>query len=148
MKQLTLISKEPKEYLKVVEFLHDAVDDGHFHHFKRLNDGYYEHLFDAGAMALASTDDNGNITGVLVFFISDLLPTFPGIRVALEHVWFSKGGTGKQLYDAFEQHAKDLGCKHIIMSCHHGNSMADKVQSYFKSKGYAPCETTFIKELI
>lgn len=148
MKPLTLVSKDPKEYLKIVEFLHDAVDDGHFHHFKRLNDGYYEHLFNTGAMAFVSTDDGGDITGVLVFFISDLLPTFPGIRVALEHVWFSKGGTGRQLYDAFEEYARSLDCKHIIMSCHHGNPMAPKVMAYFKGQGYLPCETTFIKELI
>lgn len=142
MKLLTQISKELADY--IVE------KSKTFKHYKKTGTTheYIAELANVGAMAFVSTDSNERINGVLVFYISTLLPTFRGQRVAIEHLWFSEGGTGKQLLEAFEDYAKNYEhCTHIIMSMHHGNKAAAKLPAFFENKGYEPCETTYIKEL-
>lgn len=141
MKLLTQVSKELKD------FVYDVIKSGVFHHFKDLDYDYIDRIFASGAMAFVSTDDNDNINGVLVFYISELLPTYPGKRVAVEHMWYSHGGGGKELFSEFQTYAMYKDCSHIIMSCHHGNPMTGKIQSFYERQGYVPCETTYIKEL-
>lgn len=141
MKLLTQVSKELKDYL------YSVITSGEFHHFKDLEYDYVDSVFADGGAAFVSTDDNGSIDGVLVFYVSDVLPTFPGQRVAVEHIWYSGNGKGKELYESFIFYAKELGCTRVMMSCHHGNRVTEAVMHFYKKQGYVPCETTFIKEL-
>ena len=97
-------------------------------------------------MAFASFDSDDAITGLLVFYISDLLATFPGQKVAIEHIWHSKGRTGHLLMEAYENYAREQGCTKSFM-CAHENAYADKVKSVYVKSNYKLLESTYIKEL-
>lgn len=144
MKPLTLVSKDRVD--DIIEYLQENVPLSFDEYGTGINETYVRQLFDSGALAFISTDSDGNITGLLVFHISDLLPTLPGEKVAIEHVWHSKGRTGHLLMKAYENFAKEQGCTKSFMGLTE-NAYADKIKSVYLKSNYKLLESTYIKEL-
>lgn len=70
----------------------------------------------------------------------------PSKTMAAELFWWSRDGQGETLLDAFEAWARDVGAGEVRMSnvCGlRGEAVARKLEA----RGYAPCETSFRKEL-
>lgn len=142
MKQVTLISNVDD----IIKYLQENVPLDFDEYGTGVNENYVRQLFNNGALAFASLDSDNNITGLLVFYISDLLATYPGEKVAIEHIWHSKGRTGLLLMEAYENFAKEQGCTKSFM-CAHENSHAEKVKSVYTKSNYKLLESTYIKEL-
>lgn len=70
----------------------------------------------------------------------------PTLLHAVELFWWSRDGQGEALLEAFEDWAREAGAEEVRMSnvCGlRGEAVARKLEA----RGYAPCETSFRKEL-
>jgi hypothetical protein len=94
-----------------------------------------------GGAGAVFVSERGMIGGVLA-------PVWcaPTQSQAVELFWWSRDGQGEALLDAFEAWARDAGAGEVRMSnvCGlRGEAVARKLEA----RGYAPCETSFRKEL-
>lgn len=96
-------------------------------------------LMDEDKVVLIS--EHGIIAGVAAEFI------YGDSKVATELCWwvdpkFRGSREGKDLLDAFEGWAKDVGCTYVTMV-----SIDDSVGSYYEKRGYSLTERAFMKAL-
>lgn len=104
---------------------------------------------DATAAGLAVMIEQGGVFVSERGMIGGLLsPVWcaPSRMIAVELFWWSRDGQGEALLDAFEAWAREAGAEEVRMSnvCGlRGEAVAKKLTA----RGYAPCETSFRKEL-
>ena len=108
----------------------------------------YQDLLERGVCKVfyAETDE-GVIQGSIGFLISEDL--HDGKKIAIETFWFvdpTYRGIGKQLFNKFEEVAKELGCKKLAM-IHLADSYPDSLKSFYEKNGYKLLEMHYIKEV-
>lgn len=89
--------------------------------------------------------------GKLVGMLGALVTPFPlntKYMFCTESMWWVEDshrltGVGKDLVEAFENEAKTRGCKHNILSSL--RTSPEAVNGYYKSKGYQPAETAYMR---
>jgi len=91
-------------------------------------------------------EKNGSVEGLLCAVIGS--PFFSADKVASELAWFlSKDARGLKestsLLDAYEQWAKDKGCKFVTMV---DIDTLNNLKPLYESRGYTLTEKTYVKE--
>lgn len=70
--------------------------------------------------------------------------------VCIEMFWWVdpefRGDIGLKLFNAFELEAKERGAKRLLMA-YMANSMPDKLERFYRAKGFVPFEYHVIKQL-
>jgi GNAT superfamily N-acetyltransferase len=87
------------------------------------------------------SEDKGFIAGVAKEF------TFGDVRIATELAWWVEpehraSKVGKELLDAFEYWAEQVGCKAITMIC-----LDENLSQYYEKRGYVLAELAYMKDL-
>ncbi len=105
-----------------------------------------EHFINNGIVIVVQDEDNlvGIIGGIIIPSIFDETE-----KIAQEMMWFIKkeyrqGSLAKDLLQRFEQEAKLLGAKHIVMVSI-GNMKNEILDRFYKNNGYRLLETQYIK---
>lgn len=100
-----------------------------------------------GVGGILALERDKSIIGVLGFLIYD--DPNDGERITSETFWYvspESRGHGLLLLNKFEQLAKQLGAKRIMMA-HMLDLMPQEISHLYVRKGYKPLETNYIKEL-
>lgn len=93
---------------------------------------------------------DGNMVGALCA-LSYQHPMKPSVRIGQELFWWvdpehRKGGTGKEMLSAFEDWAKSIGCRSVVMATMHGIDH-ERNGAFYQRSGYGPFEYTYLKEV-
>ena len=97
-----------------------------------------------GVIFLLGDEDISGMLGGVIY--PDL---YSGRLIATEFFWYVRLGSrgqGMQLYQAFEQYARDRGCEEIRM-VHLLDSMPEKLNRVYRRLVYVPSEVHYVKEL-
>ena len=87
------------------------------------------------------------IVGVLAGqIVEDICSTRPAFEEVVWYVVKEHRGTGMQLFNYVQQWCVDQGIGRMVMSCMH-NSKTEMLFRVYKSLGFEPMETRFIKVL-
>lgn len=110
-------------------------------------DRYYKLMKLGICFILIDVDENDDFRGSIGFTIMED-PNSPRL-LATELFWFVDPrfrGIGKNLVVAFEEFAKERGCKGTIMT-HLADSMAESLSKFYVKNGYSLMECNYFKEI-
>lgn len=137
-----------KDCVSCAKAFHEVYDPGvEFCESSFIN--YWEALLDSGNgfMILVEHKDGdiiGGAGGVVTNF-----QTSKDLN-SIEMFWWVdpefRGEVGLKLYKEFEAESKRRGAKRILMA-YMANSMPDKLERFYKSRGFVPFEHHVIKDL-
>ena len=108
----------------------------------------WEAILKSGCARIYVLLDVNTVVGALgAMFVPE---PFSGVFTAAENFWYvlpehRKSGVGIALFNEFEEDAKALGCKQILMV--HFAHMGAGLPALYESRGYALLEQTFRKEI-
>lgn len=108
----------------------------------------YLAMMESGQAHILVIDEDGIIKGALGFIIGPDL--HEDIKVAIETFWFvlpEYRGGGKQLMIAFQEKAKELGCKRTAM-IHLSDLFPDTLEQFYIKHGYRLAEKHYIREVV
>ena len=90
-------------------------------------------------------EEEGKIVGVIAGMIGQsMVSTDPVMQELIFFVTPSKRGHGTELLGAFENMARQMGCKHVLM-VFMGNLHRKAMERFYTRSGYAFLEAQFIK---
>jgi len=109
----------------------------------------WQALIQGGIGVVLLAVDDGKVAGTLGGLIAK--EDYSNDRFAQEGFWFvgpdyRRSGVGGQLFDAFEQWAKDNGAARVRM-IHLADSMPEAVAKIYEGRGYRKIQTVYGKEV-
>ena len=109
----------------------------------------WQALIQSGIGVVLLAVDDGKVAGALGGLIAK--EDYCNDRFAQEGFWFvgpdhRRSGVGGQLFDAFEQWAKDKGAARVRM-IHLSDSMPEAVARIYEDRGYRKVQTVYGKEV-